>query len=471
MVPFGIRILWFILSFVGLLVCWVVFFALGKALGTMWAPLAYLAACSTMQLAFLLGIIWRMDTYAMPKAFCVVQTTLFTLSDFVMTGVAVTFTCATAICVIKPKTWAESQTNTFVWRRFYFIPVVVAPVLLTAVQTALYIHFDAVQPSNEIHCDANDPIWVRFFGYAGVPLLACFPCLILTIVSIRRVWRTNEHIQRSWQNEFLNEDHFTSQDTRRRSRSKLRRLTAHIKHKSLTSPSGDSSPNSTPGGVSTAHSFHVQPTLELPLDTASSDAHDTTECGPDSPTSESFPTFAHPRSRSRARSSDSEIRTLETQVSATDASSLDIRSSIMRTNSDKTLQWERRMGMDEDTKHSTEDFDEDTLAYDAPHAEGHQLQAFTRSPFGRLSHKSRRPPPASLAPIIMRCLVFQLLFCAVHVLASISTIVDVARQRSPTCFGTTEVAMIMAGWAPAILFGTMPGVFEHIRLPWKRPAS
>ncbi|KAI5888815.1 uncharacterized protein SCHCODRAFT_02063320 [Schizophyllum commune H4-8] len=97
--------------------------------------------------------------------------------------------------------------------------------------------------------------------------------------------------------------------------------------------------------------------------------------------------------------------------------------------------------------------DEDSLAYDAPHAEGHQLQAFTRSPLGRLSHRSRRPPPASLAPIIWRCLVFQLMFCTVHVLASVSTIVDVARQRSPTCFGTTEVAMILAGWAPAILFG------------------
>ena len=36
---------------------------------------------------------------------------MFTLSDFMMTGVAVTFTCATAMCVIKPKTWGESQTK------------------------------------------------------------------------------------------------------------------------------------------------------------------------------------------------------------------------------------------------------------------------------------------------------------------------------------------------------------------------
>ncbi|KAL1743013.1 hypothetical protein HDZ31DRAFT_2487, partial [Schizophyllum fasciatum] len=233
MVPFGIRILWFVLSFVGLLVCWVVFLAVGRALGNLWAPLSYLAACTTLQLTFLLGMIWRMDTHHMPKSFCIVQTTLFTLSDFMMTGIAVTFTCATAMCVIKPKTWGESQTSTFKWRHQYLIPVVVLPVVLTAVQTGLYIHFDAVQPSSAIHCDANDPIWhrrVRFFGYAGIPLLACFPCLILTIVSIRRVWRTNEHIQRSWQQEFMNQE--LTRGARRRSRSKLRRLTAHIKHKS-----------------------------------------------------------------------------------------------------------------------------------------------------------------------------------------------------------------------------------------------
>ncbi|KAI5832263.1 hypothetical protein K523DRAFT_149979 [Schizophyllum commune Tattone D] len=250
MVPFGIRILWFVLSSVGLLVCWVVFLAVGRALGNLWAPLAYLAACTTMQVTFLLGMIWRMDTHLMPKSFCIVQTTMFTLSDFMMTGVAVTFTCATAMCVIKPKTWGESQTNTLKWRPIYIVPVVVLPVVLTAIQTGLYIHFDAVGPSGAIHCDANDPIWVRFFGYAGIPLLACFPCLILTVVSIRRVWRTNAHIQRSWQQEFMNQD--LTPGARRRSRSKLRRLTAHVKHKSLTAHS-ESVPASSPGGLVRAH--------------------------------------------------------------------------------------------------------------------------------------------------------------------------------------------------------------------------
>lgn len=184
----------------------------------------------------------------------------------------------------------------------------------------------------------------------------------------------------------------TTSGQRRRSRSKLRRLTAHVKHKSLTAHS-ESVPASSPGGVSTAHSFHVQPTLDIPLDTASSSAH-TTEC--DSPTSETFPTFANPRSRSRVRSgsqsesqcpshseSQSEINTVE----GSDASCADIRSSIMRTNSDKTLQWERgQSGAEDDLKRGSmgeDSLDEDSLAYDAPHAEGHQLQAFTRSPLGR----------------------------------------------------------------------------------------
>jgi hypothetical protein len=42
----------------------------------------------------------------------------------------------------------------------------------------------------------------------------------------------------------------------------------------------------------------------------------------------------------------------------------------------------------------------------------------------------------------------------VSILASISTVIDVAMQRpTPTPFGTQHVALLLAAWGPAMVFG------------------
>jgi hypothetical protein len=42
----------------------------------------------------------------------------------------------------------------------------------------------------------------------------------------------------------------------------------------------------------------------------------------------------------------------------------------------------------------------------------------------------------------------------VSILASVSTVIDVAMQRpTPTPFGTQHVALLLAAWGPAMVFG------------------
>ena len=45
------------------------------------------------------------------------------------------------------------------WRRLYLIPVVIFPVLASIVQISVVVKLDAIQPNDDLHCDANDPEW------------------------------------------------------------------------------------------------------------------------------------------------------------------------------------------------------------------------------------------------------------------------------------------------------------------------
>jgi len=68
-----------------------------------------------------------------------------------------------------------------------------------------------------------------------------------------------------------------------------------------------------------------------------------------------------------------------------------------------------------------------------------------------------RPP--GLHPAIVSMVVFQLVFFFILVLASMSTVIDLIRDRvAPVAFGTQHFAILLVAWCPAIVFGYLPGV-------------
>ncbi|TFK41662.1 hypothetical protein BDQ12DRAFT_720495 [Crucibulum laeve] len=197
MLAFSVKIIWFVLSLTGLVGCWAVLSAFARAVGTVWGPYLYIAGCTLLQAIFCLGMIYRMDPFAMPRSFCIAQTTIIGFATFLLTGVAGAFSVATTVTVHKPKTWGDEDQVALKWRRVYLIPIAVFPVLATGVHVAFVLAYDSAQPSDDLHCDSSHPIWVRFMGYAGLPVVVSIPCLFLSIKSIIRVYKTNQHIQRA----------------------------------------------------------------------------------------------------------------------------------------------------------------------------------------------------------------------------------------------------------------------------------
>lgn len=146
---------------------------------------------------------------------------------------------------------------------------------------------------------------VRFFGYAGIPLVLGIPCLYLSIVSVIRVCKTYQHLERARKGETLeNEataDNFSPLPRR------LRRPTLPLGRAIPTpSPSMTFSFPKSPGRepvspILSARRFHLPfspPPLDLAMDvlgtSPSSTAPELLPDEPDSPVSSAFPTFAPP---------------------------------------------------------------------------------------------------------------------------------------------------------------------------------
>ncbi|KAF8999070.1 hypothetical protein BDQ17DRAFT_1246859 [Cyathus striatus] len=225
MLSFGLKVAWFVLSLTGLMLCWIVMWALSRTVGTVWGPLLYAIGCTMLQGIFCLGMIYKMDPFLMPRAFCIAQTVIIGHSTFLMNGVAGAFAVATSLTVLKPKTWGLSSDVALKWRNIYYIPVVIFPFLATVVHIAFVFVFDSSKPSDNLHCDSSDPEWVRFLGYAGLPFLVSIPCMYLSVKSVFRVYKTNQHIQRA-RHDDIKADKFTKPKSRAM-RMKIFRLSQH----------------------------------------------------------------------------------------------------------------------------------------------------------------------------------------------------------------------------------------------------
>ncbi|KDR72530.1 hypothetical protein GALMADRAFT_751821 [Galerina marginata CBS 339.88] len=296
MLSFGLKIAWFVLSLTGLLGCWTVLLAFGRVVGSLWGPFLFGFGNLLLQGMFCLGMIYRMDPFAMPRSFCIAQTIIITSGVFVLTGVSSALSLATTMAVLKPKMWADG-TRALRWRPIYVYPAVVFPIVASTIHAVLVLTLNSAHPSDDMHCDSTSPEWVRFFGYAGVPFVVSWISIYLTIKSIIRVHKTNQHLQRARPD--VSRDDFTSSRPRKQ-RTRRVSFTGRASHgpsvkRELVSPAIASL-------APAARKFHLP--FRAPGPSPISEPRSSSICGPledqDDETSSvvSFPTFAHPGSGS-----------------------------------------------------------------------------------------------------------------------------------------------------------------------------
>jgi hypothetical protein len=102
-------------------------------------------------------MIWKMDPFQMPKWFCLAQTIVIAFGAFLLTGVCTTLAVATTRAVYRPSEIRDFRT--LGWRPSYWLILGVFPACASAVQITVLIKFDATKPSDDLHCDASNPMW------------------------------------------------------------------------------------------------------------------------------------------------------------------------------------------------------------------------------------------------------------------------------------------------------------------------
>ncbi|KAF5383216.1 hypothetical protein D9615_005027 [Tricholomella constricta] len=461
MLPFSLRVVWFCLSFTGMMTCWAVMLSFVRAVESYW-PLVYCVGCTIMHGMFCLGMIYKMEPFRMPRSFCIAQSITMGLGVFLMTGVSASFAIATTFAALKPKTWWEGGKGLMVWRRIYIYPLFVFPFLATVVQLGITLRFDSGVQRDDLHCDYSDPTC-----YAGIPWLVTIPCLYLSIKAILRILKTNKHLQRSRDPDLdVDIDTFTA----------LPRRPKHV-HMARAVSTSSSSPPANLQSISrqpsspaltnatlTPRGFHMPfqpPALNLDTLHYSRSSHASDEL--DSPISSNFPRFANPPQVGTV-SLDPDRITVESTappneewreiLGASDTPDLDKASS---------LKWNE----DGDKSESEYVKGDDGFDTEDNYSGTYPTRAAPRS-LGTTSRKARRPLP-TLTPAVYRIITFQLAFTIVQPLSSISTLIDVIRHKPPAPFGTQHIALLISAWGPVFIFSKWPDArrLYSLWLPWK----
>jgi len=91
-----------------------------------------------------------------------------------------------------------------------------------------------------------------------------------------------------------------------------------------------------------------------------------------------------------------------------------------------------------------------------------------RNPLSKMMRDKTTPPPSIATPLLWHMVAFQITLSIVQILASITTLIDVGKQRTtPTPFGTQHFALLLAAWCPCFILGHLPGVRQRLMF-WKR---
>ncbi|KAF8801083.1 hypothetical protein BYT27DRAFT_7310995 [Phlegmacium glaucopus] len=430
-------------------------YAFGRVVGQHWAPMMYSIGNTVLQLIFCLGMIYKMDPFLMPRSFCIAQTIFISVGAYMMTGAAGAISFATSIAVLKPKTWADGGRS-LKWRAGYLYPTVVFPVVATIIHTVFIFKFDSVRPSDDLHCDSSNPEWVRFLSYAGLPFVLGLPSLYLSIKSVRIVYKTYRHLQRS-RSDSVNG---FSQIGRVSRKAELQNLTcttstAHVLADpqrreqivpAISSPELASQQFHLPFKAIREHrESSLYPAQEIEID----DRDSTVSMSFASPGRViTFTTGEDDRPTEQPDSQQVEIHGNRRQPSTTF-------SEIPRDRIDlavKSKEWTPDKGaIDSDFEYSRGDL------------------TMTEGSHTGFHSKPRQTP--NLAPAVWRIIIFQVAFVSVQFLACISTVIDVATHRStPTPLGTQHIALLLAAWGPVVVFGHLPAVMRNL-IPWRELKS
>ncbi|KAG7091922.1 hypothetical protein E1B28_008316 [Marasmius oreades] len=123
---------------------------------------------------------WQMNPFLMPPSFCIAQTILTGLGFFLTTGVTTAFAYE-SVFKAKERDIGRSSVS-LPWRPLFIIPVIVYPLASSLVQIILVLLLEAVEPTDDLQCDATHPLWVRFLGYAGNPLAFSLTFFIISLL-------------------------------------------------------------------------------------------------------------------------------------------------------------------------------------------------------------------------------------------------------------------------------------------------
>ncbi|KAH7907573.1 hypothetical protein BJ138DRAFT_1137485 [Hygrophoropsis aurantiaca] len=356
-----------------------------------------------------------MNPLLMPKSFCLAQTFLIYYAAYSLCGVCAAFTFATAGSVLWPSSLVTTAaSSTLAWRKSYYLPILVFPIASIAISVPILLKMNAIQPTDDMHCDASRPEWGRFLGYAGITMILSIPCFFLSAAAAYRVFKMHLNQQRSGFK--LSGDVTGMQSTR------LGRSPSTNTLNWVNSPSGKLSP---PDNVDmdwirydqTIHSADEEiGTTENTYESFSPQWR--------SPTSAPF-IYPSPQSNMSPRSADA-------------------------------LRWDMQ-------KNGPIPASESRFGSEIGHKPTNSL------PFSAISRGtgSQRQVSRSLAPAIWRLILFQMAFFTIQFLAALSTIIDVATNKpTPTPFGSQHVALLLVGWGPSFVFGHLPVVRRQLMF-WK----
>ncbi|KAF8340117.1 hypothetical protein F5887DRAFT_1228293, partial [Amanita rubescens] len=465
MLPYSLKVAWVVLSITGLMSCWITLMAFSRAIGTYWALLTYCIACTVMQGIFCLGFIWRMNPYEMPRGFCIAQSVVIASAAYVMASIASACSGAISLTVLSPKGWSNAGQAMLSWRRIFILPVIVFPIVATVIHVMLIYKFNAVQPTNDLHCDDTHPEWVRLFGYAAMPFILSIPCAVLSIKALIAVHKTNQAFRRAQ----------LAGGGGNLLSSGMKSIEGMLKSGAPTSlhPS-DNIPPPPPAAVPSFSRYRI------PFLSRAAKDYQPTSFGSSkrrtSSVSTTIPVFKVPVN----------VRTAENQGPST--GELDKPKPALgahehgpeeEKNDERLQDHDANDGFEEIHDRDpveSRDFDLDPSALNV----GRNLEenigtTYTSSHSRRMTGKlcsveertKYRWPPPTLGPAFWRIMLFQVAYTLVQVLACISTIIDVAKHRpQPTPFGMQHIALQLSAWGPFFIFGHLPAVRRN--LFWRR---
>ncbi|CAK5267157.1 unnamed protein product [Mycena citricolor] len=507
--PLGLKVAWLALSGSGVISCWAVLIPLAWRMQSYWGPVGYALGVTVLEGAFILGMSRRgLDPQRSPVGVCLAQVLVIGFSTFFIAGILAALTTATTMHIAKPKRWGPgSDVNVLRWKSHYILPVLLFPVLASAVQSTLVLFSATFGEEDSLTCIPS-PLWLRFVGYAGTPLLITLPCLWLTCLSAWRIWRTHRHISRSRRSiQFDNLDKYTVVPPRRRpskheSKSGASRSTGTRPPtpRAVTFPSPPVSstirmtrePRRQPTSLAVREkrmkSFHL-PFVPSSLGGGNSSRRTSSDALHSHPCDESFGTISS-ISFAEMKPAPAVTRGTSADVSPTPLRSIPLSESPLN-NTERTptsirdngdgrrssiMEIARFVYHSEPRRQSSEaeavSRDKSTPARSSRISQSDSdWQDVTSEIFSdattsdlaasspELGYHWQYHQPSKLSPLLRNIVIFQFAIIATHILSVITPLVDLSRT-SPSEFGTQHVALVLAAWIPVVVFGFLPWIMD-----------